>query len=98
MDIPAINKKFAENINSVIKNKSTDGSFEKRLKSVMDENNKQELKKACKEFEEIMLNMMYRQMKATVPKSPFYLDFTYRTKKNILEKKKTHTINIIILY
>jgi len=69
MDIPAINNKYIENFSETAKNKSADDSFERRLKSAMDENNKEELKKVCREFEAIMLEMMYKQMKATVPRS-----------------------------
>lgn len=44
-------------------------SFEERLKSAMEKKDDKELKKVCQQFEGIMLNMLYKQMKATVPKS-----------------------------
>jgi peptidoglycan hydrolase FlgJ len=51
------------------KTKAVDDSFEKRLQSAFDKKDEKELKKVCKDFEGILLNMMYKQMKATVPKS-----------------------------
>ena len=50
-------------------NKAADDSFEKRLQKAMDSGDDQQLKKVCKDFESIILNMMYKQMKATIPKS-----------------------------
>lgn len=51
------------------RNKVSDESFEKRLQKAMDEKDEQELKKACQDFEGILLGMMYKQMKASIPKS-----------------------------
>mgnify|MGYP001205034932 FL=1 len=41
--------------------------FESVLKKAFDEGDKKKLKEACDEFEAIMLQMLYKQMKATVP-------------------------------
>ena len=49
--------------------KAADDSFEKRLQAAVDNNDDKELKKACQQFEAIMLDMMYKQMKATVVRS-----------------------------
>jgi len=68
------------NINRLLNNMTTDSvsaplkeaedkSFEEKLKAAMEKNNDKELKNACKEFEGIMLNILYKQMKATVNKS-----------------------------
>lgn len=46
-----------------------DNDFEKYLKAASDGNNKEELKKVCKDFEGIFLNMMLKQMRATVQRS-----------------------------
>jgi flagellar protein FlgJ len=46
-----------------------DESFAKKLEAAMASNNDRELKKACQEFESIMLSILYKQMKATVIKS-----------------------------
>lgn len=45
----------------------TDG-FESVLKKAFDEMDKEKLKEVCNEFEAIMLQGLYKQMKATVPK------------------------------
>jgi flagellar protein FlgJ len=51
------------------KNSSSDASFEQTLKSSFDNNNPKELKKACQDFEGIILNMMFSEMRATIQKS-----------------------------
>jgi len=45
--------------------------FESMLRKAFDEGDKEKLKKACDEFEAIMLQILYKQMKATVPESDF---------------------------
>ncbi len=47
---------------------STD-DFAKDLENAVKKNDTQALKKVCREFESIMLNMMYKSMKSSVPKS-----------------------------
>lgn len=46
-----------------------DKGFEEKLKAAMEGNNDKELKDACKQFEGVLLNMVYKQMRATVNKS-----------------------------
>jgi len=41
--------------------------FESVLKKAFDEGDKKKLKEACDQFEAIMLQMLYKQMKATIP-------------------------------
>ncbi len=62
------------NIDNAINAKqiSTDTAFEDMLKKAYTEGDKEQLKEVCKEFEGIMLNMMYKQMKKTVPKSDLF--------------------------
>jgi len=50
-------------------NQAEDGSFEKQLKAAIDKNDDKALKSVCQQFEGIMLNMMFKQMKAAVIKS-----------------------------
>jgi len=52
--------------------KNVDNSFKERLEKAVDERNDEELKKACDQFEGILLNMMYKQMKATVIRSDLF--------------------------
>jgi peptidoglycan hydrolase FlgJ len=56
------------------KNKAADDSFEVHLKNALAKNDDKDLKNVCQEFEGILLNMMYQQMKATVPESGFLPD------------------------
>lgn len=53
------------------KSKASDDSFEAHLKTAVEKKDDKELKNVCREFEGIILNMMYKQMKATVPQSEF---------------------------
>lgn len=48
---------------------SSDDSFARRLEEAAQNSEEKELKKVCQEFEAIVLNMMYKQMKATIIKS-----------------------------
>ena len=48
---------------------AADKSFEEKLKAAMGKNDEKELKNACKQFEGIMLDMLYKQMKATINRS-----------------------------
>ncbi len=45
--------------------------FESILKKAFDDGDKKKLKDACDEFESVMLQILYKQMKATVPESDF---------------------------
>jgi flagellar protein FlgJ len=44
-------------------------SFESKLRSAMNNQNEAELKNACVQFEELMLGIMYKSMKATIQRS-----------------------------
>lgn len=69
MEIGKINSFLINNTVDNTGSKVNEGNFEERLKNAMDQKDEKELKKVCREFESIMLNMMYKQMKATVPKT-----------------------------
>lgn len=69
-----------DNIGSILNNMTPDSataplkeagdkSFEEKLKAAMGKNDDKELKAACKQFEGIMLDILYKQMKATINKS-----------------------------
>lgn len=72
MDIGKISSnmtdEYTNNASDSIK-QASDDSFAKRLESASQSSNDKELKAVCQEFEAIMLDMMYKQMKATVVKS-----------------------------
>jgi peptidoglycan hydrolase FlgJ len=69
MDIGKINGNLDTNSLNNTKNKVNDDAFEKELQSAVSKKDDAEMKKVCKDFEGIILNMMYKEMKATVPKS-----------------------------
>lgn len=54
---------------NTVKNKASDSLFETELQNAFDKNDEKQLKQACQEFESLFMNMMYKQMKATVVKS-----------------------------
>ncbi len=70
-----VNKLDTINIKNLVNNAagaaehSAEDDFAKRLEAAAEKNDDKELKKACQEFEAIMLDMLYKQMKATVIKS-----------------------------
>lgn len=72
MEIGGISRELIANTMSRAAEKSSESGFEKRLKAAMDAEDAKELKKVCREFEGIFLGMMYKQMKATVPKSGLF--------------------------
>lgn len=53
--------------------------FESILQKAFDEGDKEKLKEACNEFESVMLQILYKQMKATVPESGFTEKSSART-------------------
>ena len=52
--------------------------FEQYLRKAYSDGDKQQLKNACKEFEVLFMQMMYKQMKRTVPKSSLLPESTGR--------------------
>lgn len=48
---------------------ASDDSFAKKLEAAVNSKDDKQLKKACQDFEGVMLNMMYKSMKATITKS-----------------------------
>jgi len=72
VDIGKIN---SNSINDIARNaqssvaQSSDSSFEQKLNAAVAARDEEKLKKACQEFEAIMLDMMYKQMKATIIRS-----------------------------
>lgn len=71
MDVGSINSKNTMNTMQSTQVKGSDDDFEKRLKAAAEKGDDSELKQVCKEFESIFISMMYKQMKATVPKSEY---------------------------
>ena len=78
MDIGKINNNYVDNtIKSTINNtksKVGEDDFESSLKNIVKNKDEKELRKVCQEFEGILLGMVYKQMKATVPKASLIPD------------------------
>jgi len=75
MDIGKIGGSAADILNNGVTRSVTqasDDDFAKRLEAAAQGKDDKELKKACQEFEAIMLDMLYKQMKATVTKSGLF--------------------------
>ncbi|AUG56081.1 MAG TPA: flagellar biosynthesis protein FlgJ [Ruminiclostridium sp.] len=62
------NKNFY-NINYNTREINQDGEFEKRLLNAYENQDEEALKEVCREFEGLLLNMVYKQMRATVFRS-----------------------------
>lgn len=72
MDISKISSNMIDGYTNGATNSVTqasDDSFARRLEAAAQSNDDKELKAVCQEFEAIMLDMLYKQMKATVIKS-----------------------------
>lgn len=71
MEIGGINRGIIKNTIDSTVNKVSGDDFGERLQAAVENRDDIELKKACREFEGIILNMLFKQMKAAVPKSEF---------------------------
>ncbi|HEY5584835.1 MAG TPA: rod-binding protein [Ruminiclostridium sp.] len=71
MEVGSVNSKNALDSVQNTRAKSNDDDFEKRLRAAAEKGDDAELKQVCKEFEGIFVNMLYKQMRATVPKSDY---------------------------
>jgi flagellar protein FlgJ len=69
MEISGINSRLINNTINAARSKASEESFETLLQEAVERNDQKELKKVCREFEGLVLRMMFRQMKQTVPKS-----------------------------
>lgn len=71
MKIDGLGSYSVQNSIDTAKSAAQDNDFEAALKKAYDEGDKKKLKEACDEFEGVMLKMLYKQMKATIPKGGF---------------------------
>lgn len=72
----------------VNKDSIIDGSFEKKLNDILENKDDKELKKVCMDFEGVLLEMMYKEMRATVKKSGlFQEDFSRKVYESMLDEK-----------
>lgn len=71
MEVGSVNSKNTLDSVQTTRAKSSEDEFEKRLKAATEKGDDSELKQVCKEFESIFISMLYKQMRATVPKSDY---------------------------
>jgi len=71
MEVGSVNSKNTLDSVQNTRAKSTEDEFERRLKAASEKGDDAELKQVCKEFESIFISMLYKQMRATVPKSDY---------------------------
>ncbi len=71
MDFLSKGSNITDALNNVenIYNNANTTTFQKKAESSMAKKNNNELKKVCSEFESVMLQMIYKQMKSTIPES-----------------------------
>lgn len=69
MDIKAIGNSLDIDVTQSKKDKVTGDSFQKHLEKAYSDKDMEKLKTACDEFETVFLNMMFKQMRATVQKT-----------------------------
>ncbi len=69
MEISGITRGFVNNSIESAKSNAVQDDFERMLQDAIANKDEKRLKEACKEFEGIMLSMMFKQMRNTIPKS-----------------------------
>ncbi len=71
MDIGGIGNNYLNNKTTLdnSKSKAEEDSFESKLQAAVQSKDEKQLRSVCQDFEGIFLNMMYKQMKASIPKS-----------------------------
>lgn len=78
MKIDGLSQQYMQNILNT-QQVSDDTSFEAALKKAYDDRDKEKLKEACVQFESILLQNLYKQMKATVPKGGLFEESNARS-------------------
>jgi flagellar protein FlgJ len=69
LTVSNINSNLVNNIIESTKKTEETSSFEEKLKLAYDEKDKEKLKESCQEFEAVFLNIVFKEMKDTVPQS-----------------------------
>jgi len=69
LDIKAIGNSIDTNVTKANKDKVSDDNFQQYLEKAYSQGDQDKLKKACDDFESIFMNMMFKEMRATVQKA-----------------------------
>jgi flagellar protein FlgJ len=90
MDIGGIGNSYLNNKPTLdtTQSKVEDDSFESKLQAAVESKDEKQLRSVCQDFEGIFLNMMYKQMKASIPKSTLIQeDFSMQTFNQMLDEE-----------
>jgi len=68
-NIVDLNSSLVNNTIDSVSNKTKTSALETKLQKAYSEKDKEKLKEACQDFESIMLQMVYKEMKKTIPES-----------------------------
>lgn len=69
MGLVDLNSGLINNTISNVTNSVKSGAFESKINKAYNEKDKEKLKESCQNFESIMMDMVFKEMKKTVPKS-----------------------------
>lgn len=69
MDIKAIGNSMDTSVTSAKKDKVSDDNFQQLLEKAYSQGDQEKLKQACNDFEGIFMNMMFKEMRASVQKT-----------------------------
>jgi flagellar protein FlgJ len=84
----SINELMPNTNTSLKKENLIDDSFAKQLNNILEKKDDKELKKVCRDFEGILLQMMYKEMRATVPKSELVQeDYGKKVYESMMDEK-----------
>jgi len=68
--------------------KANDDSFKQMLERAFNEKDEEKLRQVCRDFESIFVNMVFKQMRATIPKSELIPDnFARQTFEGMLDEE-----------
>lgn len=71
MDVGSINSKNTFDTARTSSSKVSGDDFEKRLRAAAEKGDESELKEVCHQFESMFISMLFKEMRATVPKSDY---------------------------
>ncbi len=69
MDITGISSNMIGSGAESVRSQAKSTEFEEHLEKAYSQKDEKQLKSVCKEFEQILLGMMYKQMRASIPRS-----------------------------
>ncbi len=90
MDIAGVSGNTIGSGAESIRSQAKSTEFEQQLERAYSQKDEEQLKSACKEFEQILLSMLYKQMRASIPKSDLVeRSFAMETFEGMLDDRVT---------